>query len=285
MSPGSSTGVAPVPQPKGNGDSQPPLVSPENRQPSRKPTSLTFVASPSNSPKANSFEKEKAQVDSIPQILGVQSPQSKADAEREEKERWAYRIGFPRWVILRKAAKILCLLGLGTPNVDRILHMADLASRPGADGAEWRDFMQGLFNRAANVNVVSSLILATTAAFLTTDPPTSIAIWTHPMPYVTLMAAFCLGFLSVGCGTFLLFVLSDAQAAAFKDLAHRPWRFWSAICLLGAPTIFVGMAGLSGILALCFSVWHGDNLFAKMGLTLTITVTFTVIGFFGAVVV
>ena len=121
--------------------------------------------------------------------------------------------------------------------------MADLASRPGADGAEWRDFMQGLFNRAANVNVVSSLILAyvvmfqtpsplyynlltpqllhstttsTTAAFITTDPPTSIAVWTAPMPYVTLMAAFCLGFLSVGCGTFLLFVLSDAQALAFK---------------------------------------------------------------------
>lgn len=99
-----------MPQPKGNGDSQPPLVAPENRQqPSRRPTALTFVASPSSSPKANSFEKEKAQVDSIPQILGVQSPQSKADAEREEKERWAYRIGFPRWVILRKAAKSMSI--------------------------------------------------------------------------------------------------------------------------------------------------------------------------------
>lgn len=104
MSPGSSTGVTIVPQSKDNSDPQP-IPTPEIRQPSRRPTSLTFVASPSHSPKANSFEKEKVQVDSIPQILGVQSPQSKADAELEEKERWAYQIGFPRWIILRKAAK------------------------------------------------------------------------------------------------------------------------------------------------------------------------------------
>ena len=77
----------------------------ENRgRPSRRPTSLTFVASPSSSPKGNRFEKEKVQVESIPQLLGVPTPPSNGE-EKLVEERWAYQIGFPRWLILRKAAK------------------------------------------------------------------------------------------------------------------------------------------------------------------------------------
>ena len=81
------------------------MTEQENRgRPSRRPTSLTFVASPSSSPKGNRFEKEKVQVESIPQLLGVPTPPPNGE-EKLVEERWAYQIGFPRWLILRKAAK------------------------------------------------------------------------------------------------------------------------------------------------------------------------------------
>lgn len=103
MSSSSSTGVAQAIIPAKENSSEPVTIQ-ESRQPNRRPTSLTFVASPSNSPKANSFDKEKVQINSIPQILDPQPP-SNHDAELEEKERWAYKMGFPKWLILRKAAK------------------------------------------------------------------------------------------------------------------------------------------------------------------------------------
>ncbi|KAF9219845.1 hypothetical protein BS17DRAFT_369295 [Gyrodon lividus] len=120
----------------------------------------------------------------------------------------------------------------------------------------------------------------TTAAFLTTQPATSIANWLRPMPYVTLLAAFCLAFLGVGCGTFLLFVLMDAQAESLRQLSHRPVKFTLALTLLALPTLFVGAAGATGIVALAGAVWCGDNAVAKAGLTLTVVLTAAIVGGF-----
>ncbi|KDQ51842.1 hypothetical protein JAAARDRAFT_198718 [Jaapia argillacea MUCL 33604] len=208
------------------------------------------------------------------------SPRGSMSA-REEGEKpvddWVVRL--PQGKLIRRFCRVACLLGMGTSSMDRLKEIT-------AEGneAHWKEFKDAMFNRVANVNVVSSLILATTAAFLTTTPPSPIAPWLNPMPYVTLLAAFCLGFVGVGCGTFLLFVLSDSRASSFRELAQTPWKFWAAMWLLASPSLFVGAAGCSGIVALCGAVWFGDSTFAKAGLTITCTLTGLTVFTFCAIV-
>ncbi|KAI0929253.1 hypothetical protein AcW2_004999 [Taiwanofungus camphoratus] len=163
----------------------------------------------------------------------------------------------------RRIRHVLFLLSLGISSTNRLQEI----TAPGRE-ADWKDFMTALLTRVGNINVVSSLILATDAAFLTTSPSTSIADWLQPMPYVILLATFCLAFLAVGCGTFLQFVLMDAQAKSLRELSHHPRA-----------------AGAGGIVALCGAVWYGDNAFAKAGLTLTVAGTVgAVLGFVATVI-
>ncbi|TFK47452.1 hypothetical protein OE88DRAFT_1666249 [Heliocybe sulcata] len=184
----------------------------------------------------------------------------------------------PAGPITKRLATVLCLLAMGAPSVERI------AEHAGADEDSWREFKKTLFDRIANVNVVSSLILATTAAFLTTDPPTQFARWDRQMPYVTLLAAFCLGYIGAGSGVFLLFVLADVQGTSLKDLMRTPWKFWLAMLLLAMPVLFVGMAGGTAIIALTGAIWLGDSVAAKVVLTTTLSLTVSVVSSFLIVV-
>ncbi|KAH7927032.1 hypothetical protein BV22DRAFT_1193926 [Leucogyrophana mollusca] len=185
----------------------------------------------------------------------------------------------PPTLLGRRIRHVLFLLALGISSTNRLREITAPENE-----SQWQDFKSALFSRVGNINVVASLILATTAAFLTTEPGTSIANWLQPMPYVTILAAFCLAFLAVGCGTFLLFVLMDVQANSLRELSHRPWKFTLALTLLALPTLFVGAAGAAGIVGLCGAVWCGDNAVAKAGLTLTVALTAgIVLGFVGTV--
>lgn len=61
---------------------------------------------------------------------------------------------------------------------------------------------------------------STMAAFLTTTPGTSIANWLHPVPYILLLGAFCLAYLAVGTGIFLLFILMDVRSQSLRVSRH-----------------------------------------------------------------
>ena len=123
--------------------------------------------------------------------------------------------------------------------------MADLASRPGADGAEWRDFMQGLFNRAANVNVVSSLILAYVVTFQNTI---SALLKFTDSPITTLDYHQYNGGIynhrstNLDCGVDSTNAICDAYGSLLSRLSQCWMRYIPFICPLGcAGTRVQGM--------------------------------------------
>jgi len=104
------------------------------------------------------------------------------------------------------------------------------------------------------------------------------------MPYVTLLAAFCLGYIGAGSGVFILFVLADVQGGSLKELMKTPWKFWLAMLLLATPVLFVGMAGGTALIALTGAIWLGNSIAAKVVLTSTLSLTVTVVSSFLIVV-
>lgn len=210
-------------------------------------------------------------------LPAVQPPETSLDEKSlEEVQLEVYTT--PQGPIASRLARIVCLLATGAPSVERI------AEHTVEDSQQWKEFKKSLFDRIANVNVVSSLILATTAAFITTSPPTQIGRWDHPMPYVTLLAAFCLGYIGAGSGVFLLFVLADVQGGSLRDLMKSPRKFWLAMLLLATPVLFVGMAGGTALIALMGAIWLGESIAAKVVLTTTVVLTASVVSSFVLVV-
>ncbi|KAF8836149.1 hypothetical protein BDN67DRAFT_974544 [Paxillus ammoniavirescens] len=137
------------------------------------------------------------------------------------------------------------------------------------DEKKWQDFKSALLGRIQNVNVVSALVLSTTAAFLTTAPGSAMANWLQPLSYLVLLGAICMAFLATACGTFLLLALVDFQAESLRQLFDRPVKFTSVLLMLALPIVLTGLAGSAVVLALMIAVWYGDNAVAKAGLTAT----------------
>ncbi|KIJ05673.1 hypothetical protein PAXINDRAFT_103680 [Paxillus involutus ATCC 200175] len=144
-----------------------------------------------------------------------------------------------------RVLNVLFLFAIGVPTTQRL---REITAAKNED--QWQDFKSTLLFRLGNVNVVGSLILASTAAFLTTQPGTSMADWSRPLPYLTLIAAVCLAGNGVGCGTFLLLILTDAQAESLRQLSHHPRELTLALTLIALPTILIGTAGIAIAIAL-----------------------------------
>ncbi|KAG6820188.1 hypothetical protein H0H93_004181 [Arthromyces matolae] len=188
-------------------------------------------------------------------------------------------IHLPKRRISKVLASIICLLAMGTTSLDRVIEITGAGRE-----VDFQKFKETLFARVSNVNVVSGLILATTAAFLSTNPPTEILDWNREVPYDLLLAAFCIAFLGAGSGIFLLFALSDVQSVAFRNLMHKPWRFWCALYLIGSPSLYVGTSGAVAITGLGWAAWEGTSWVAKAGVAATLGLTAFTMGTFFFVV-
>jgi len=179
----------------------------------------------------------------------------------------------------KRLLKVLLLLGMGVGSMQRLTDITE-------SELEWKEFKLALLSRVGNVNVVSALILASTAAFLTTTPGTSIANWSHPVPYIALLGAFCLAYLGVGSGTFLLFVLMDVQSQSLRNLlGNTKIQVGVAMGLMAAPVLFVGASGGIAIVGLFAAVWLGNDPYAKAVLTVTMVSVISLIFGFAVTVI
>ncbi|KIK81904.1 hypothetical protein PAXRUDRAFT_806146 [Paxillus rubicundulus Ve08.2h10] len=174
------------------------------------------------------------------------------------KESWKVRY-------VQRILNVLFLFAIGVPTIRR---MREITSPENA--AQWQDFKSAQLSRLGNLNVIGSLILATTAAFLTTQPTTPMINWLEPVPYLTLIAAVCLAGNGVGCGTFLLLILMDAQAQFLRQLFDHPVEFMLVLTLLACPTLLIAGAGLMVSIALMSAVLYGNNIHAKVEVAVTI---------------
>ncbi|KAF8836153.1 hypothetical protein BDN67DRAFT_1014919 [Paxillus ammoniavirescens] len=172
-------------------------------------------------------------------------------------ENW--KIRYVQWIL-----NVVFLLAIGVPTVQR---MREITAPENA--AQWQNFKSAQLSRLGNLNVVGSLILATTAAFLTTQPTTPIVNWTRQVPYLMFIAAVCLAGNGVGCGTFLLLILMDAQAESLRQLLDHPVEFMLVLTLLACPTLLILGAGSMVSIGLMIAVLCGNNIHAKVEVAVT----------------
>ncbi|KAF8836155.1 hypothetical protein BDN67DRAFT_1014920 [Paxillus ammoniavirescens] len=191
---------------------------------------------------------ERSPLPSLPPALRGQTTQEKYATSRSDVGTNAECMDLPNDATThygQRVLNVLFLFAIGVPTTQRLREITAVKNE-----AQWQDFKSTLLFRLGNVNVVGSLILASTAAFLTTQPGTSMADWSRPLPYLTLIAAVCLAGNGVGCGTFLLLILTDAQAESFRQLSHHPRELTLALTLIAFPTILIGAAGVAIAIAL-----------------------------------
>ncbi|KIJ10312.1 hypothetical protein PAXINDRAFT_182050 [Paxillus involutus ATCC 200175] len=161
---------------------------------------------------------------------------------------------------------------VGVPTKARLKYIA-------GDPKRWEDFKAIQSVRLANVNVVGTLILTATAAFLTTQPATSMVNWLVQTTYLALLAAVCLAGTAVGCGTFLLLMLIDARAETYRELCDGDNRvqrvqLMLVVALAACPSLLMFAAGFMIAVALASAVWFGNNTLAKLELAFTAVVMF-----------
>ncbi|KAF8662790.1 hypothetical protein AX16_001074 [Volvariella volvacea WC 439] len=87
-----------------------------------------------------------------------------------------------------------------------------------------------LQNQTQNMNIVSGLLLATNAVFLTTVPPRpDLSDYTTIAPYVCMLASFAMTMGSLLAGSSLLFVMNHSTAEWFREVSEfRYIPHWSA---------------------------------------------------------
>jgi len=118
--------------------------------------------------------------------------------------------------------KVLLLLSLHMYDTHRLRELTDEGNSD-----EWMEFKTAFFARIGNFTVAASMILATTASFLTTTPISTVADWSHPWPYASIGLAFLFTDISVGAGVFVLFIGMDLRPkfVCVSRLSHHsaPW--------------------------------------------------------------
>ncbi|KAI6168964.1 hypothetical protein EDD17DRAFT_453319 [Pisolithus thermaeus] len=112
----------------------------------------------------------------------------------------------------------MCILLIGTPSLERF---SDIIEHP--DPTQWKELRGLLVDRTSNINVVASLALSTCASFLTTSSPTDIANWSHPFPYLCILAGAVFALLSVLSGVGLLGFINAVQPNTVRVCPNFPF--------------------------------------------------------------
>ncbi|KIK23491.1 hypothetical protein PISMIDRAFT_454114 [Pisolithus microcarpus 441] len=154
------------------------------------------------------------------------------------------------------------LLLIGTPSLERFLEIIEQE-----DDAQWKELKGLLVDRTSNINVVASLALSMCASFLTTSGPTDIANWSHPFPYLCILAGSVFATLSVLSGVGLLGFINTIRPETVKEMQSSSLKFALTVTLLMMPFLCLFAAGLASITGCLGAVWFGNSTWARTGVT------------------
>ncbi|KAF7341956.1 hypothetical protein MSAN_02051700 [Mycena sanguinolenta] len=112
----------------------------------------------------------------------------------------------------------VCFIAYGRPDMKQL--WAALRLEEEGDDSGWKEFVRGMTDRLNNVQVVGGLLLATSALFLTTVPPSPATIdYTHHGSYICIVSAFGL-IGSIICAVASVLMLSQASACWHENVCH-----------------------------------------------------------------
>ncbi|KAI6119976.1 hypothetical protein EV401DRAFT_1465492 [Pisolithus croceorrhizus] len=157
----------------------------------------------------------------------------------------------------------MCILLIGTPSLERF---SDIIEHP--DPTQWKELRGLLVDRTSNINVVASLALSTCASFLTTSSPTDIANWSHPFPYLCILAGAVFALLSVLSGVGLLGFINAVQPNTVREIQSNHLKFALTATLLIMPFLCLFTSALAAITGCLGAVWFGNSPWARAGVTI-----------------
>lgn len=161
-----------------------------------------------------------------------------------------------------KLRRLTFLLLLGTPSLERLLQIIEQE-----DDTQWKELKTLLVDRTSNINVVASLAIGTCASFLASSGPTDIANWSHPFPYLCILAGSVFATLSVLSGIGLLAFVNTLRPQTVKDMRSSNLKFVLTITLLAMPFLCLFISGLASVTGCLGAVWFGNSTWARTGVT------------------
>ncbi|VDC01644.1 unnamed protein product [Peniophora sp. CBMAI 1063] len=188
------------------------------------------------------------------------------------------------WPWLRPAYclmfKFLCLIAVGGPDLKQKWRAVNLE-----DGREFQEEKNRITTMVLTTNIVASLLLASTAALISTEPPRADIIdYNSRGPYLCLLCSFgiILGSIIVGCA--VLFVLSTANAQWTRDTIMKTRvRIWIMLLLLAYPFLSIGVGTTVNFIGLLAAAWLSEDRTVNLGGAALLAVPVSLMVFFALI--
>ncbi|KAG8991452.1 hypothetical protein FRB93_002793 [Tulasnella sp. JGI-2019a] len=150
---------------------------------------------------------------------------------------------------------------------------------------KWIRFRDAIMNRVNSLNVVSSVIIAYAAVFLsTTSPNPTLVNWNSHTASIGFGGTLVCGVLSVLVGGLISYIFTDMQAEDLRGERCKKFKMTFLISFLLLHTLFLGGTMLATLIAMHGAVWDGNSGILKAGsvystlLGITILVLWAVFG-------
>ncbi|KIM85535.1 hypothetical protein PILCRDRAFT_5228 [Piloderma croceum F 1598] len=176
--------------------------------------------------------------------------------------------------------RLLCWISVGDESLDATWHIVHaVAERPLDKGPleKWEKYKEKRLNLLTVINILAGLLIATTALFLSTVPPTL----TPPLPapsvnvllayntygsYAIMTAAF-----GAALGAFIvastqLYILTFCTAARYYHLLGKGrLRLCYMLVLMAYPSAAIGVSVILCAISLVLAGWDAGHLLYKIG--------------------
>ncbi|KAF8656302.1 hypothetical protein AX16_002604 [Volvariella volvacea WC 439] len=141
----------------------------------------------------------------------------------------------------------------------------------------FKETKESLTHQVNNTNIISGLILATSAVFLTTGSPREDMLqFDNAGPYVCLLASFGLAMGSMICGSALQLIAGRCTPRWLRqNLASTRIRLIFTLGLIGYPLLSVAMSGTLCGIGLLIAAMSSAHDFIKAGAIVVISIPYT----------
>lgn len=164
----------------------------------------------------------------------------------------------PTQPILKSAFQVLCVIAVSRPSLE---HWGDTTT------TEWKEHVAVMINRFQNTNVTAGLVLATTALFLTANPPVAgLMAFDSRASYVFAMIAFSAALLGVISGAAVVIIYQTS--VTHKDMERlKDMSTHQIICLLlwlAHPSICLAVATCFLFVSLFIACFCSGNILVQV---------------------
>ncbi|KAJ7472631.1 hypothetical protein FB451DRAFT_1398831 [Mycena latifolia] len=160
-----------------------------------------------------------------------------------------------RWAVFN----VLCMASYGHAGMDRV--WASIKLEEEGDESLWVEGLGQMCDRLNTILLVGSLLLATSAAFMTTSPPRAAMInYTLRGPYICMLNAFGLLIGAIIVAAIAYLVLTRATPNWSKRVLYASrFHVYSTLIILSYPLFSIVLATLFLGLGILTAMWWAED--------------------------